>query len=141
MLAIDCKPISMVEDVGFRQALKMLEPRYQCPSRKYFTETIIPKIYTGMKEEIFKLSNSNNTASAEGNYVSFTTDAWSSSVNDTSLLSLTAHWISSQFKRTSTVLNAQCLTEVHTGGMHSFSNYYHAQKVGYSNRASAFSFH
>ena len=46
-------------------------------------------------------------------YVSFTTDSWSYSVNDTSLLSLTAHWIDSQFKRTSAVLNAQCLTEAH----------------------------
>ena len=113
MLAIDCQPISMVEDVAFRQVLKMLEPRYQCPSRKYFTETIIPKIYAGMREEVLKLIHNGSTAS--GSYINFTTDAWSSSVNDTSLLSLTAHWIDSQFKRTSAVLNAQCLTEAHTG--------------------------
>lgn len=67
-----------------------------------------------MKEEVLKLINNNNTASAEENYVSFTTDAWSSSVNNTSLLSLTAHWIDSQFKKTSAVLNAQCLMETHT---------------------------
>lgn len=115
MLAIDCQPISMVEDVGFKQVLKTLEPRYQCPSRRYFTETIIPKIYAGMKEEVLKLIHDGSTASAERNYVSFTTDAWSSSVNDTALLSLTAHWINSKFKRTSAVLNAQCLTEAHTG--------------------------
>ena len=66
-----------------------------------------------MEVEIFKLINNSNTAGAEGNYVSFTTDAWSSTVNDASLLSSTAHWIDSQFKRTSAVLNAQCLTEVH----------------------------
>ena len=111
MVAIDCQPISMVEDVGFRQVLKLLEPRYQCPSRKYFTETIIPKIYSGMKEEVVRLINSCDDES----YLSFTMDAWSSSVNDTALLSLTAHWIDSQFKRVSAVLNAQCLTEAHTG--------------------------
>ena len=44
-----------------------------------------------------------------------TMDAWSSSVNDITLLSLTAHWIDSQFKRVFAVLNAQCLTETHTG--------------------------
>ena len=104
-----------MEDVGFRQVLKSLEPHYQCPSRKYFTETIIPKIYTGMKEEVLKLINNSNTANVEGNYVSFTCDAWSSSVNDASLLSLIGHWIDSQFKRISAVLNAQCLTEAHTG--------------------------
>ena len=46
MVAIDCQPISVVEDVGFRQALRTLEAYYQCHSRKYFTETIIPKIYS-----------------------------------------------------------------------------------------------
>ena len=101
----------MVEDVGFRKVLKLLEPRYQCPSRKYFTETIIPKIYSGMKEEVVRLINSCDDES----YLSFTMDAWSSSVNDTALLSLTAHWIDSQFKRVSAVLNTQCLTEAHTG--------------------------
>jgi len=111
MLAIDCQPISMVEDVGFRQVLKLLEPHYQCPSRKYFTETIIPNIYSGMKEEVVRLINSHDGES----YLSFTMDAWSSSVNDTALLSLTAHWIDSQFKRVSAVMNAQCLTEAHTG--------------------------
>ena len=71
MVAIDCQPISVVEDVRFRQVLRTLEPRYQCPSRKYFTETIIPKIYSGMKEEVLKLLNSSNAAiaSTERNYV------------------------------------------------------------------------
>ena len=119
MLAIDCQPILVVDDVGFRRVLKTLEPRYHCPSRKYsrkcFTETIISKIYTGMKEEVLKLTNSSDGDSAERNYVSFTSDAWSFSVNDTSLLSFTAHWVNSEFKRTSAVLNAQCLTEAHTG--------------------------
>ena len=55
MLAVDCQPLSMVEDVGFRRVQQILEPRYKCQSRKYFTDTIIPKIYTGMKEEVSKL--------------------------------------------------------------------------------------
>jgi len=33
MIAIDCQPTSMVDDVGFKQMLKVLEPRYHCPSR------------------------------------------------------------------------------------------------------------
>ena len=70
-----------------------------------------------MKEEVLKLLNSSNAAiaSTERNYVSFTSDVWSSDVNDTSLLILTAHWIDSQFKRISVVLSAQCLTKAHTG--------------------------
>ena len=80
---------------------------FQYPSRLYFNETIIRKIYAGMREEVLTLIHNGST--------SFSTAAWSSGVNDTSLLSLTAHWINSQFKRTSAVLNAQCLTEAHTG--------------------------
>jgi len=37
--------------------------------------------------------------------VSFTTDIWSCSVNDASLLSLTAHWIDNSFEKQSTILH------------------------------------
>ena len=77
MVAIDCHPLSVIEDVGFRCILNALEPRYTCPSRKYYTDTIIPKIFSGMKDEIGKLINS------EEGSISFTTDIWSCSVNDT----------------------------------------------------------
>jgi len=33
MIAIDCQPFSVVEDVGFTRLLKQLEPRYSLPSR------------------------------------------------------------------------------------------------------------
>ena len=55
-----------------------------------------------MREEVMKLINSCDDES----YLRFTMDAWSSSVNDTALLSLTAHWINSEFKQVSAVLNA-----------------------------------
>ena len=57
MIAVDCQPLSVVEDVGFKQVLRTPEPRYQCPSRKYYTETVIPKIYKGMKVEVLKFIN------------------------------------------------------------------------------------
>jgi len=44
MLAVDCQPLSVVEDVGFKRVLQALEPQYKCPSRKYFTDVIVPKI-------------------------------------------------------------------------------------------------
>lgn len=55
MIAIDCHPLSVAEDVGFNRVLKALEPRYNCPSRKYFSERVIPKICGGMKKEVSKL--------------------------------------------------------------------------------------
>ena len=51
MIAVNCQPYSVVEDVVFKQVLRTLEPRYQCPSRKYYTEAIIPKIYRGTPYE------------------------------------------------------------------------------------------
>ena len=85
-----------------------MEPHYKCPSRKYFTDTIVPKIYTGMKEEVSKLISG-------AKHISFTTDMWSSSVNITCLLSLTAHWIDDAFVKVSAVLHAQPVQEAHTG--------------------------
>ena len=109
MVAIDCHHLSVVEEVGFRRILDVLEPRYTCPSCKYYTDTTIPKIFSGMKDEIGKLINS------EEGSISFTTDIWSCSVNDTSLLSLTAHWINNSFEKQSAVLHAQSLEMAHTG--------------------------
>ena len=108
MLAVDCQPLSMVEDIGFKRVLQSLEPRYKCPSRKYYTDTIIPRIYTGMKEEVSKLVGG-------AKHISFTTDIWSSSINITCLLSLTAHWINDTFVKVSAVLHAQPIQEAHTG--------------------------
>ena len=108
MLAVDCQPLSMVEDVGFKRVLQILEPCYKCPSCKYFTDTILPKIYTGMREEVTKLIGG-------AKHIIFTTDIWSSSVNTTCLLSLTAHWIDDAFAKISAVLHAQPVQEAHTG--------------------------
>ena len=103
MLAVDCQPLSMVEDVGFKRVLQILEPRYKCPSRKYFTDTIIPKVYTGMKGEVSKLLGG-------AKHISFTTDIWSSSVNTTCFL--TAHWIDDAFAKISAVLHPQSVQEL-----------------------------
>ena len=108
MLAVDFQPLSMVEDAGFKRVLQILEPHYKCPSRKYFTDTILSKIYTGMREEVSKLIGG-------AKHISFTTDIWSSSVNTTCLLSLTAHWIDDAFVKVSAVLHAQPVQEAHTG--------------------------
>ena len=44
IVAIDCHPLSVTEDVGFNRVLRTLEPRYNCPGRKYFMECVVPKI-------------------------------------------------------------------------------------------------
>ena len=47
-------------------------------------------------------------------YISLTTDIWSTEISNDSLLSLTAHWVTNDFEKRSCVLNARQLVESHT---------------------------
>ncbi len=59
----DYQPFSIIN------LMSHLEPRYTKPSRRYFTETVIPKIHEKVKQSVVKeLTNAT--------YVSFTTDIW-----------------------------------------------------------------
>ena len=48
-------------------------------------------------------------------HFSFTTDAWSASAGNASLLSVTAHWLTENFVKKSAVLHVQPLVDSHTG--------------------------
>ena len=110
MMALDCQPITIVEDIGFNCFVNALEPRYAIPSRKYFTEKVIPNIYAGMKVELMKKVHSPGVMA-----YSFTTDVWSTTSAGESLLSLTAHWVQGNFVRASAVLHVTTLEGSHTG--------------------------
>lgn len=87
MMALDAEPFSIVERNGFIRLMNHLCPRYKIPSRRYFSDTMMPNIYENLKEKVKnKLKDSA--------YISFTTDIWTSSVNNESFISLTAHFIS-----------------------------------------------
>ncbi len=78
------------------------------PSRRYFTETVIPKIHEKAKQSVVQeLTNAT--------YVSLTTDIWNTELNSSSLLSLTAHWLASKFELKSAVLHAHQFDGSHTG--------------------------
>lgn len=51
-IAKDMQPISAVEGVGFERLLKVLEPRYEIPSRKTFTERVLPTLYVKVRESV-----------------------------------------------------------------------------------------
>ena len=108
MIALDCQPFSVVDDAGFIRLLKALEPRYVLPSRKYITETVIPKLYDEVKSAVSKHVTGIS-------HISFTTDIWSTDLSSCSLLSLTAHWLTHQFERKSAILHAQPFDGSHTG--------------------------
>lgn len=110
MIALDYQPMSIVEDMGFRRFVTVLEPKYNLPSRKYVTETVIQKIHSGIKEELQKLVHSPGVE-----YYRFTTDVWCTNVASHSLLSLTDHWIDKSFQKVSAVLCVEELQGSHTG--------------------------
>ena len=104
MIAVDLQPFSVVEDVGFCCLMAELEPRYVLPS---LSEIIIPGIHASVKYHISELLRSTD-------YVSVTTDIWSSTHSHHSFMSLTAHFIlSSSLEKKHVMLSAWKFNETH----------------------------
>ena len=67
LIALDNQPFSIVDDIGFIRVMKVLEPRYTIPSRRYFAEVAIPDIFREVKEAMGNFF-------AQLDYLSCTTD-------------------------------------------------------------------
>ena len=92
----------------FIRLLQTIEPRYKMPSRKYFTDNVLLKIKENIDTKLAQLLQ-------DVEFLSLTTDIWSSSLSNESLISMTAHWIGDEFKRMSAVLHCQKIEGSHTG--------------------------
>ena len=77
--------------------IKVPEPRYNIPSRKHFSNTVIPELYEQTRQGI--VEELSNTA-----YVALTTDGWTSRATE-SYLTVTAHYITSEWEIKSSVLH------------------------------------
>lgn len=95
MIAKDFQPLSIVEDVGFKNFVYKLNSNYTLPNRKKLSETIIPNIYENLKKNL-------QDTLLIVNYVSLTTDYWQSQTTK-SYLSLTAHYISDYCLKSSVI--------------------------------------
>jgi len=84
-ITLDMRPINIIEGEGFLELLKILEPRFQLPSRTMFSETIIPQYYKQMKSSLIEELN-------KITYFSLTFDYWSSIANK-SYLTITIHFL------------------------------------------------
>ena len=109
MICTDLQPFSVVSDEGFGRLLAELEPRYVLPSRRQFSEVLIPEIFTKVKHRISDLLRL-------ASYITLTTDIWSSTNCSHSFLSLTAHFIvESNMEKKDVMLCAWRFDESHTG--------------------------
>ncbi|CAG9822070.1 unnamed protein product [Phaedon cochleariae] len=104
-IAVDMQPFSVVEDIGFRNLIEVLQPSYSMPSIKTISEVEIPKLYHTTKDSIMRLLDTTD-------FKAFTTDAWTSAASKP-YVSLTAHFILG-WEMKSVTLNCREMTEDHT---------------------------
>ncbi|KAF0023384.1 hypothetical protein F2P81_024014 [Scophthalmus maximus] len=101
------RPYSVVQNEGFKHMLKVLEPRYDIPSRTHFSEKIVPDLDEQEKKKVVdELSRASSVA--------LTTDGWTSRGTE-SYVTITAHFITADWEMRSLVLQTRPLYESHTG--------------------------
>ena len=105
LCALDLKPFSLVEGAGFRAFCEALNSRYKVPSRKTVSK-YLESIY---EEEKLKLVDKVKELP-----VSATTDLWTSNCMQ-GYITLTGHFVSSDWKLCSHVFATRVVEERHTG--------------------------
>lgn len=98
----------MVELPGFQTMVARFNPRYQLPSRSFFSRTAIPALYCQVREDIEKKLLQHSA------FYSATTDMWASGSTDP-YISFTIHYINCDWDMCSHCLTTTCLIEDHTG--------------------------
>ena len=106
MIVLDELPFSFVEGHGFRHFCSVACPKFDPPSRR----TIVRDIYQLYLDEKLELKN---YFSVHCQRVSLTTDAWTS-IQNISYMSLTAHYIDSDWMLQKRILNF-CVLSNHKG--------------------------
>lgn len=84
MIAKNFQPLSLVEDEGFRDFVKALNPRYEIISRKTLTNSVLPECYEMAKKNLKNLLE-------KAHAVSLTIDGWTSNANE-SYVGITCHF-------------------------------------------------
>ncbi|XP_053319673.1 E3 SUMO-protein ligase ZBED1-like [Spea bombifrons] len=85
MLVTDMRPLSMVEDQGFKIMVSVLNPGYTLPSRTNFTKLVERKY-----QEAFQ--NVKHAISANDCRIAFTADIWTSVATE-AYLGITCHYM------------------------------------------------
>ncbi|XP_073719120.1 E3 SUMO-protein ligase ZBED1-like [Misgurnus anguillicaudatus] len=106
-LAKDMMPFSTVENVGFRKMISAIDSRYELPGRKYFSRTAIPTLYGEVRKRVEGQLKSLS-------YFATNADLWSSRTSEP-YMSLTVHFIDTDWKLVSLCLQTVYFPEDHTG--------------------------
>jgi len=105
-VCMDMQPYRSVEKPGFKQLMNTLCPNFKTPSRKYFSDHKIPKMYDEIRLII-------QTKLSSVQFIALTTDCWTSN-NGHPFIGLTAHAISNERKLETFCLACTSLDIDHT---------------------------
>ena len=116
MVAVDLRPYSIVENKGFRELLRILEPRYSMVSRKDLTKAVIPEIYSELKEKVKQSLHLSESC------VNFTTDMWKCEGQNREYMTVMAHWaVEDPEKKSFAIKNALLEVEEFSDSMHAYN--------------------
>nr|CAI5867523.1 unnamed protein product [Callosobruchus analis] len=92
MIALQNLPLHFVEGTGFRRVMQAALPKYKLRGRDFFSSYVCDNLYN-------KLAKKTKDLLEEFDKLSFTSDIWSEPHSAVSLLSLTAHGVSKDFRK------------------------------------------
>ena len=105
MCAVDLRPINIVTGIGFKRVCYVLNPTFTVPSRPTVAKHL-NLLYDEVKEELI--------SKMEGRHVAITTDMWTSVAN-IGYITVTAHFITDDWKLECHVLGTRHVDNRHTG--------------------------
>ncbi|KAH7961264.1 hypothetical protein HPB52_006394 [Rhipicephalus sanguineus] len=111
MIARDLQPYEFVENKGFQDLIRHLQPQYKIPHRTTFSRTVIPELYRRTVDSLKTQIASDITKGLES--LAFTTDMCTSRANQ-GYISLTYHYMTQDFAVKAFTLACCYLQESHT---------------------------
>lgn len=61
MLLLDNESPTKVNRIGFRNLLRLLQPKYQLPSAEQFQKVVLPRVYVQLKGDTIGLQQNNTS--------------------------------------------------------------------------------
>lgn len=99
MIAIDMAPSSMVDDIGFKNFVKVLDNSYEMPTSYHLIDDLLPTKYEAVKNKL-------QSALSKASFVALSTDVWTCGKPET-FLTIYCHFIDSEWRMKSYVLETR----------------------------------
>ena len=105
-IILDMRPLDSVNDKGFTQLIKTLEPRYNLQSRTHIAQNLIPATYEEIASKV-------KDSLKQSFFISLTTDGWTSWATK-SFITVTAHVMDKEWELKEFVLRTAETSDSHT---------------------------